>query len=103
VDRYTPFTTVPLEIALEIMKQLDWLSLLNIRQVSTYMPFYFLLQGSCCSDMQFTQQYLEDPCCMEKPISSIRGSAHAVDTFRGTSGLVLNARIGTVDIDEKEC
>ena len=39
---------------------------------------------------------------MEKPILSIRGPAHTVDAFRGTSGLVLSARIGTVGIDEKE-
>jgi len=40
---------------------------------------------------------------MEKPILSIGGAAHTVNAFRGTSGLVLNARIGTVGIDEKEC
>lgn len=55
VEHYTPFTTMPLEIIVEIMNQLDWHSLLNIRQVSLC-RLLFLLQGSscCCSDMQFS-------------------------------------------------
>ena len=35
MGRYTPFTTVPFEIIVEIMNQLDWHSLLNIRQVNS--------------------------------------------------------------------
>ena len=53
MGRYTPFTTVPFEIIVEIMNQLDWHSLLNIRQVNLR-RLQFSLQSSsyCCSDMQ---------------------------------------------------
>jgi len=44
---YTPFTTLPLEIIVEILKEVDWHSLLKIRLVRlSYFPF--VLQSSCC-------------------------------------------------------
>jgi hypothetical protein len=88
--------TLPLEIIVEIMKELDWYSLLNIRQVR-HRPC-LLYDSCCCSDMQVSQCYFEIPCCEDKPIPSIRSAAHAVGAFRATAGLVLGTGIGEVGI-----
>lgn len=58
VAPYAPFTLtiLPLEIIVEIMKQLDWYSLLNIRQESLRrLPFPPQASSVCCLDMQFAQ------------------------------------------------
>jgi len=84
------FTTLPREIIVEILKELEWHSVLNIRQVSLS-ALFFIFQASSyrCPDMQISQWYFKGPCCVDKPISSIRGAAHAVGAFGETAGLVL--------------
>jgi len=88
VPRYA-LTTLPFEVIVEIIKDLDWHLLLRIRQVR--LRRHLRSSGLSCriSDMQASQCCIEGLLCLGNPISSIYGRAQAFVTFTKAGRLIL--------------
>ena len=85
-DSRLTLTTLPFEMIVEVMKYLDWRSLLRIRQVRRCYPTYQVRFLSYSSDVQTSRCCFKGPHSLGNPIPSIYA---AITAFRTATGIVL--------------